>query len=45
MVQQVQVLAFDWNDRADTPARLAHPDALGYRDSGPGRMRTSTGPP
>src|SRR5215203_5121841 len=45
MVQQDRVLAFDWNDRTDTPERLAHPDALGYRDSGPGRMRTSTGPP
>src|SRR5215208_2250408 len=33
MVQQDRDLAFDWNDRADTPARLAHPDALGYRDS------------
>src|SRR5215208_6977964 len=45
IVQQVRVLSFDWSDHADTPPRLAHPDALGYRDSGPGRMRTSTGPP
>src|SRR5215207_4923372 len=45
MVQQDRVLAFDWNDHADTPARLAHPDALDYRDGAPGRMRTSTGPP